>query len=75
MGKEKNNPIPLIVWAIMGLAGIFGGVWLVRELKEPPAWLSDWDTFIKSPAGIMSASALGLGGLALLFPYIEKLKK
>lgn len=66
--------IPLIIVLAMGAGITFGGVWFLKELKEPPEWLSDWKKFAGSPIGLVALAMLALGFLMVLGYLAEKFK-
>ena len=70
--------LPLIILAGLAVAGTYGGIWMIREIKEPPDWLTDPKKFLVSPIGLMMMGLLILClliGLAYAIPKIKGLKK
>lgn len=70
--------LPLIILAGLAVGGTFGGIWLVKEIKTPPDWLTDYKKFLGTPMGMVLIGMLilcFLVGLGYLLPRIKEFKK
>jgi len=70
--------LPLIILAALAVGGTYGGIWLVKEIKEPPDWLIDPKKFLTTPIGMLLIGMLILClliGLGYVLPKIKEFKK